>query len=270
MTLRNFAYGNVIYSLISTPIDFVPGADKLLLKAMNSFMIADAEPAKVAYKDLPQTPPDATQNTSDVASAYLKGKVRMVLLTHKDSAGKTMWSEKSFYSERGDLVRVLFYDAKGNLSSINYFGYIGGARVSLKVNPNDKTRKVPSSGYDTKYTYLFGPQGRLSRKTLTHQDSVETTDYKFENGVLMTAYNDTKTEFRSRREITFDEKGDIAIRSFARVTDGEAPAKEIETFIYGPPDENGNWTKALVAMKRSLDDSEPYLRYSETREIIYY
>lgn len=226
----------------------------------------------IVFKDLPQTIPGKPRATTDAQDARLKGKVKVVTHRYFDGANQRTHTLESHYNKRGDLVRVLFYDVTGNLSSVNYFGYVKDKRVSLKTFPSDKDQKLPSAGYDTEYSYKY-EFGKMTGKIVQDEHQKENYGYGAIGSGILINYENTQRDFSSMSMIDLNDKNDLASRVYHENEPG-TKSPRITTrykYAYEKYDDKGNWLGVTIDETTVNDRAiRSYHTFRETREITYY
>lgn len=293
---RYFLINNRIYILSSGWEEKADGASQL--KILDSFKTIDGKAIiakkleEATPKPLPQEPV-AKRQTTDAQDDGLKGKVKSVIEEEEDLTGNwsvsgIKMSTEDYYNEQGNKIKRIFYDYKGNPSTVNVYGYIDGARVtrygslSFEYNPPimavplssakaESVKKPADTRYNTKYEYKYDEKGRLI-ESLGYANNGEL------NGKTVFAYDGNKIEkssynkegkLASKTIDVVDEKGNLIEKTFVR-SDSKMP-DTIYTFTYESFDEKGNWTKRIAFGKEAqYNGGYKDQHYIEYRRITYY
>lgn len=237
------------------------------LKVLDSFkLLSDSEITELSVKagpgPLPQTP-EAPRAGSDAADEGLRGRVKSVrtdmryLVQPLFSEGPS--SSITTYNEQGNRVRTEFYDHKNNLSRIEVYGYLDGARVSAyKFIPREYSHPVGIGGggdrpsnkpmdprYHEKFEYKYDEQKRLIER-IEYSSNGEISQryvYKYEGNQKEETVYSGKGALRWRDIHIVDDKGNTIERTdFSH--DNSPTGKTTFTYEY---DSNGNWTKRTSA-----------------------
>ena len=266
---RFYAVGQRVYQLTAVSKK-EPQLQESALKALDSFRLltpADIEAAmqkKIAEatpSPLPQEP-IAPKLKSDAGDEGLKGKVKVVAEESEDlsgtwTVGRRKPSHTSYYNERGNLVRTVMFDWKGNPFDFTAFGYIDGVRASklnsiryeydpppmMMASPAGEPARKLDPRYSYKLAYKYDDKGRLverlrywndgrlgSRTVINYKDDKRETLSYGVNGELNNKYVET-----------LDAKGNVVETAYY---DTKADTvRDRYSYVYDSFDAQGNWTK---------------------------
>jgi len=248
--------------------------------------IAEATPAA-----LPQTPA-VKRETTDAQNDGLKGKVKTVTKQREEfndglkSLGKTMSSYYEF-DEKGNCLKMIYYDSDGRPRSVGVYGYIDNKRVSrsnsvkagnqLRVvavgeTPNAKSNAVPDTRFDMKYDFEY-ENGKLVKEILTRNNGERWMHrvYRYQNGQKeILGYSDDG-KLNSKYVYLFDDKeNEIELITY-NVRDSSMPEDGRYKYLDIVSDKQGNWIKRTVAKVITKEGKESYEKNStEYRTITYH
>jgi hypothetical protein len=242
--------------------------------------IEEAEP-----KALPQSPV-VKKLTSDAQDRSLKGNVKLVIeeteyLTKTSESQSRIPVFETYFNEAGMLVKEITYNAKGNPSKIDVYGYLDGARVasSAKIKYESQTQPATNTEklldgdkrYDSKYEYKYDEKGFLKERLLYRNDGVLNSKiiYNRVGDKIEQLYYDDAGKIYTTAKLTLDERGNVT-ENISGSPNSQSPPNII-TFSYYSFDENGNWTKRVVFRKAGqLDGSYEEQLSVQYRKITYY
>jgi hypothetical protein len=290
---RLYLVKNRLYSLVTA---WKNGEDgELQLKILNSFKLIDGKAivAKRVAEATPQALPQAPifkKLKSDVEDDGMKGKVKSVSLSKEDLTGT--WSVsgikmsiEDFYDEKGNKIKQIFYDYKGNPNEITVYGFIDGMRVSnsgtvnyednptitvpfaIGAKPNS-VAKPADTRYKTKYEYKYDENKRLKEiiRYRNNGEILRRTVFSYNGNKLEEVWLDGeegKSTFKSIE--TYDNKSNLIEQIFIYPNSSSLGSKY--AYTYESFDEIGNWTKRIV---KGLEGGKKEQHYIEYRAIIYY
>ena len=246
--------------------------------------IADATP-----QSLPQTPV-VKKLKSDAEDDGLKGKVKSVALSEEDLSGTwvtkgSKMSSESFYDEKGNLIKYVYYDYRGNPSNILVYGYLDRMRVSrtgfINYSYNPPPIAMPSSGksnseksvdnrFNTRYEYKYDDKGRLI-ESISYRNTgeiINKTVVSYNGNKLEKTWFDENGKSYSKIIDLLDNKSNIIEHTFVYL-DSSKPSN-ITVYNYDSFDDKGNWTKRTIKWKDVENNSNRQTNYIQYRTITYY
>jgi hypothetical protein len=274
--------------------------EAVALKVLDSFKILSDADVSAALKakeaeaepdPLPQEP-FVPRIGSDAEDEGLHGKVKTVIRESQDLSGtwsvqgrKPSWTD--YYNERQNLTKRVFYDYKGNLSTITVFGYLDGARVSrlksiereynpppvMIASPPGEVRPKSDPRFSNKFTFQYDDQKRLIEKAWISNNGRLSIRY---------VYKYTGNPANQREELVYSADGSLNQRSLSILDDqgNEVEQTSFETrdgsvrgrYSYAyESDSKGNWIKRTTSKWVTKDGKSYYAPASvDYRTITYY
>ena len=259
------------------------------LKVLNESDVARQKSQNAAAAEpspLPQQPV-VPRVSDDATDEGLRGPVKSVLTESEDLSGtwsvqgrKRNWFDN--YDERRNLTRRATYDYRGNLSSINVYGYIDGGRVMSsktiehEYNPPPMVVGAPPSAkksdprYHYKFEFKYDQKKRLTEKTWfqSNGDVWLRYVYKYTGNQREELVYSADGSLNQRYQITLDEKGNEIEQTSFETRDVSIRSKRSYKYEF---DTNGNWIKRTalkVVSKDGRESNEPDNVYHRT--ITYY
>ncbi len=249
--------------------------------------VLDAEP-----EGLPQTP-IAEKLKSDLEDGGLIGKVSKIATDYADLSfengisverPRTPTSSET-YNERGNLVRRVSYDWKGNVRDITVFGYLDGVRASLEksihheYDPPPMMIAAPPAGqpkpqydarYSQKFKFKYDIQGNLEEKLWYGNDGKLRLRYVYKskgNQLEMLVYDEDGSLNQRYSSILDDKKNKLEMNIFD-VKDNSIRERYSYAYEY---DSKGNWIKQTVSKWVTKDGKSFFeLDYVSYRTLTYY
>lgn len=295
---RLYAVNQRVYQLTAA-FKKDPQVQESAVKALDSFKLltpADVDTAiqkKVAEatpSPLPQEPV-APKPKSDAEDEGLKGKVKEVSSEDGDlsgtwAVGRRKPTRSAHYNERGNVVRTVTYDWKGNPFDFNAYGYIDGDRASkynsiryeydpppVMAAPSPAGVEKPKSDprYSIRYKYKYDEKGRQVEIQRYRNDGrlAGRTVRSFKDGQVETlAYNADK-ELVDKRVETLDAKGNVIETIYFDVRTDTVRTRY--SYVYDSFDAQGNWVKKTTS-KWMTKDGKSFFEpsYVTFRIITYY
>lgn len=246
--------------------------------------IEDATP-----KALPQSP-IVKKIKSDAEDDGLKGKVKSVSETEEDLSGTWVtkgikMSSETFYDEKGNQVKYVYYDYRGNPSNITVYGYLDGMRVSKSgfinypYNPppmmmprSEKAvpEKPADTRYSVKYEYKYDDKKRLKESVgyRNNGEIINKTVYSYDGNKMESSTFDKDGKLYSKTIDLLDDKSNIIEHTFVYLN--KSKPDSITVYTYDSFDEKGNWTKRTIKWKNVENNGNKQSNYVEYRKITYY
>ncbi len=240
---------------------------------------------------LPQKPIVPKERT-DAEDEGLKGKVKSITGESQDLSGTGSVDERHFsyietYNEKGNLVKRISFDYKGDPSDIAVYGYLNGARVS-KINSiryeydpppammrPGTARKSDQKQRDIRITYSFGYKyvdGKLAEMQMYHNDGSPGMRYTHtrKGNVLENLAYDDKGALNQKYVLKLDKNGnkieETYVNAFQQTMNGDR--KYVYNYNF---DKEGNWTKktaSKIVLVNGKEDAKP--SYINFRTITYF
>lgn len=268
------------------------------LKILDSFKLIDGKAIidkklqEAMPKPLPQSP-TVEKLTTDAQDDELKGKVKSVVETKEDLTGT--WSvsgikksTEDYYDDKGNKIKRIFYDYKGNPNDITVYGFIDGMRVSnsgslnFEYNPpimamrsfNTKPNPVvkpADTRYETRYEYKYDDKKRLS-ESLSYRNNgemIRKNIYSYDGNKLEDSWFDKEGKLIVKTIKLFDDKANLIETIYGHQTPDYPDSKY--NYTYQSFDEKGNWTKRTISAKDGVyGGGYKQQNYIEYRTITYY
>lgn len=244
--LRYILVENRLFILTTGWKDSENGREQL--KILDSFRLVDSK--AIVAKRIQEVTPESLPQTSivkklktDAEDEGLKGKVKSVTETEEDLAGTRAisgikMSSEDFYSENGSQVKHIYYDYRGNPSSVQVFGFIDGFKVSKSgspviyeynpppaapialstVPPKAIIQKPVDTRYSVKYEYKYDDKGRL-QEIIRYRNSGEMngkTVYLYDGNKLDETSYDKEGKITFKTIEVFDDKGNTIEKTYVR------------------------------------------------------
>lgn len=260
-------------------------------KILNEAEVATVLKEQIASAELSPLPqePMAPRIGSDADDEGLHGRVKTVFAESQDLSGT--WSiqtrkpnSMAYYNEHGNLTKQELYDYKGNLSDINVYGYLDGARASRRASIRHEYNPPPvmigppagdvkpkyDPRYSNKFAFTYDDKRRLIEKTWIGNDGKLWLRYvyKYSGARKEELVYSADGSLNQRYLSTLDERGNKIEETIFETRDGSVRSKHSYAYEF---DSNGNWTKRTGTKWVTKDGSlhyEPQSVYYRT--ITYY
>jgi hypothetical protein len=296
--LRVYFVNKRAYSLQGLTAKGVANAEQLITNAFDSFQLLssakiDADLEKSIEASTPVALPQTGKRkaTSDAQDDRLKGKVKKVITEEQDLSGT--WSIQTRHTnsakefdERGDLLKLVEYDSRGNPFQIEVYGYIDGDRASKSKEisyeydppaavstgggggPPSHKKWDPRYGYKYLYKYLNGIMVE-KQSIMSNGDPWLRTAYEWKSNQLTESIYDENGKINQKYIYTYDENGNEMSEMRVGVINRDPDEKY--SFKYESFDSAGNWTKRIkskLVIENGKDVYKP--DYVSWRTITYY
>ncbi|HEX8399529.1 MAG TPA: hypothetical protein VF644_18990 [Pyrinomonadaceae bacterium] len=235
---------------------------------------------------LPQNPVIAKEK-SDAEDEGLKGKVKQVTEELEESSGNRKLSDVMSFDERGNFLERDYFDSRGNVDSINMYGYIDGKRVvkSKYIShdydppappPLKKTETGdPVKKADTRYDYSF--QYKYANGKLTERQLISNTDelvtryvYNHSNDKIEKLVYSKNGDLNQKFSVALDKNGNVIEEVFFGLKNADiyGDSKYFYTYEF---DGRGNWIKKTATGELIRNGKVSAIpKYVKYRTIIYY
>lgn len=284
----------VIASLPAVKKDEEPAAIKIL----DSFKVLTQDEVEAAVKkqieeatpkSLPQEP-IAKKLKSDAEDKGLKGKIKTVFTEEEDLSGTWMVNKRKpssteYYNEQSNLTKEESYDYRGNLASIEVYGYLDGDRVSDEKSIEHEYNPPPMliaaapgkskpTKYDKrftfKYKYKYDNKGNLKEDILYDNGGklVTRTVYNLKSNQKEKLVYAEDGSLNQKYFYTLDDKGNEMEETSYNTNDNSIENKYSYTYEF---DSHGNWIKQTTSKLDTKDGKSSIIPYSVTyRTVTYY
>jgi hypothetical protein len=247
--------------------------------------IADHTP-----KPLPQTDTPIKQE-SDLSDMNVRGRVKNIVeereyFAETDTSKGRYFSSIVDFNERGDRIKAVYFDERGNPYDVSAYGYIDGARVMSSTTIYEGTRiftgggspgeqpkaeTTPDPRFRYKYVYQY-VSGKLSSKEILHNDGSKWMRYQYNrsgNQVEELIYS-SNGKLNQKYITILDPKGneverrDIAVINLPR-------EDRVYRIVTDSKDQMGNWTKRTFFKVSTENGMDRATRWKvEYRKLTYF
>jgi hypothetical protein len=288
--IRYILDGNRVLIFLATASDKLGVEDSLKLfnsvKHFSVRKIAEERMETATQKSFPQSPAIKFVQ-SDVEHNNLKGHVKSVKVEADDvpilvgTAERRIVSD-DFYDTAGNLLKTYWFEDAGYPTSVRFYGFIDGARVSdseelsydtiMRLDgaaESDVKSPPPDPRYEYRYEYSFDSLKRLTERKEYDNKGAVTGVYTFtyKDNLLEEKWFAVDGKLNSTKRRRVDKNGNELTYEFWWYNEKD---KEVDTYDYKKFDQFGNWTERQV-VKKITDRGLTRTRTStEFRTIAYY
>lgn len=260
------------YTLLASISDSVADAEALLSRALDTFVLIpkskiEADMLRSIEASTPTLLPQSpivSKERSDAEDQFLKGNVKTVTVEDQDLSGTWTSQIRHFsyieeFNEKGNRIKRISFDSKGNPYEITVFGYLDGARVSKSNSIRYEYDPPPMRGsggsvkaeakprddrISYRYSYKF-KDGKLAEMQMYYNDGTPGMRYTYTyvGNIMEKLAFDDKGKLNQKYIHTLDENGNSVAETNVDVFQSRPEGDRRYKITYDSFDQMGNWTK---------------------------